>query len=125
LWSYIVAKKVAHRKKADGTPTKASVIRDVYKADKSLGPTAVAKAAAKKLGIEVTPTLVSQASSILKLIGTKKGNKRGRPKVGVDWAHVGNGRGVYDMAVEFAHNVGGIEKAGALIATLATIKAKL
>jgi len=69
-------KKVVRKKKAAGSPSKASVIREVHAADKSLGPTDVAKAAAAKLGIKVTPTLVSQASSIInKKAGKKKGRK--------------------------------------------------
>jgi hypothetical protein len=69
-------KVVRRRKRADGAPTKASVIREVHEADKSLGPSAVARAAAEKLGIKVSPTLVSQASSIMK----KKGGKKKGPK---------------------------------------------
>jgi hypothetical protein len=74
-----MAKKVVRRKKrAEGAPTKASVIREIHEADKSLGPSAVARAAAEKLGIKVSPTLVSQASSIMNKKGGMK--KRGRKK---------------------------------------------
>lgn len=70
-------KKVVRKKKAAGSPTKASVIREVHEANKSLGPSDVARAAAEKLGVKFSPGLVSQASSIMtKKGGKKKGSKK-------------------------------------------------
>jgi hypothetical protein len=118
-------KKIARRRRADGAPTKASVIREIHNADKSLGPTAVAKAAAEKCGIKLTPTLVSQAWSILKQSGNKKGRKKGITQTKPKGHFADNGLVAFESAVAFAKQVGGIDQAGALIATLAEIKAKL
>lgn len=69
-------KKAAGRKRADGSPTNASVIRDIHTANKKLGPTDVARAAAEKLGIAFSQSLVSQASGIINKGGKKKGRKK-------------------------------------------------
>jgi hypothetical protein len=73
-------KKVVRKKKTEGSPSKASVIREVHAGDKSLGPTDVARAAAAKLGVPFSQGLVSQASSI---INGKGGKKKGRKKKAV------------------------------------------
>lgn len=76
-------KKVARKKRAEGSPTNASVIREVHEANKSLGPTDVARAAAEKLGVKFSPSLVNQASGIINKKGGKKkgGKKNGRKAV--------------------------------------------
>jgi hypothetical protein len=117
-------KMMKGRRSREGGVTKASVIREVFGEDSSLGPTAVAEAVAQKLGIASSPTLVSQCSSLINKIKSggdkkKRGKKPGRKPAA---AHASNG---LDSAVVFAQQVGGLEQAKALILTLETIKLKL
>lgn len=112
---------------------KADIIRDVIKGDSSMGPTAVARKAAARLGIEFTPTLVSQASSILKKLssgsvgnGKAKGQEVGNGKKNANLKEhtIGNGKLSFlncGRAAAFAQEVGGFETALELLKILKSL----
>lgn len=103
-----MAKKASTKK----GPSKSQTIRDVAAKMPGAGPTEVAKAAAEKLGIKLTPSLVSQASTVMKGKGGKKKGKPGRKAAA---ATNGKANGHLSEAIKFIKSVGSVTKAQAAV----------
>src|SRR3954465_9035042 len=66
------------RKSKDGVNVSAAV-REYLKANKDVGPKAVAEAVSKQIGKKITPTYVSNIKSLMNAAPKKKGRKGRKP----------------------------------------------